>query len=134
MSKKPVNKSKNCSHDNFGCGMSNRDVMGRKTLKFKSDRFRKSRGGHSRWLMISCAKCRATLFMYQKDGPGILKRLYLDRILGQARTNCSKCKTIIGIRAIYKKESRPAIRLFAGAVEKQVISADKAKKFVWANQ
>ncbi len=108
--------------------------MGSEALKFKSDKFRKSRGGHSRWLMISCARCKATLFSYQKDGSGILKRLYLDRITGQARTSCGKCKTAIGIRTIYKKENRPVIRLFAGAIKKQVISADKAKKFVRASQ
>ncbi|MBI2063653.1 MAG: hypothetical protein HYT65_01515 [Candidatus Yanofskybacteria bacterium] len=104
--------------------------MGNKTLKFKSDRFRKLRGGHSRLLLISCAKCKTQLFVYQKDGPGILKRLYLDRIAGQVKTRCGKCKIIIGIRTVYKKENRPVIRLFAGAVERQVISADKAKKFV----
>lgn len=108
--------------------------MGSEALKFKSDKFRKSRGGHSRWLLISCVKCKATLFLYQKDGPGILKRLYLDRITDQARTSCGECKTAIGIQTIYKKESRPVIRLFVGAIEKQVISADKAKKFVRANQ
>lgn len=108
--------------------------MEHKALKFKSDRFRKSRGGHSRWLLLSCLKCKAKLFLYQKDGPGILKRLYLDRIIGQARTNCGKCKAAIGIRSMYKKENRPAIRLFAGAIEKQIIGADKVKKFVRASQ
>ena len=108
--------------------------MGDKTIKFKSDKFRKSRGGHSRWLLISCAKCKAALFPYQKDGPGILKRLYLDRIIGKARTSCRQCKTVIGVRASYKKENRAVVRLFAGAIEKQVISADKAKKFVRAGQ
>lgn len=105
-----------------------------KVLKFKSDRFRKSRGGHTRWLLLACAKCKETLFVYQKDGPGILKRLYLDRIAGQGKTNCGKCKTVIGIRTMYKKENRPVIRLFAGAIEKRIISTDKAKKFVRASQ
>ncbi len=108
--------------------------MERKALKFKNDKFRKSRGGHSRWLLVSCAKCRNALFMYQKDGPGILKRLYLDRIAGQARTNCKRCKTVIGIRTVYKKEARPAIRLFAGAVEKKIINEVKVKKFLRASQ
>jgi ribosomal protein S27E len=108
--------------------------MGNEMLKFKSDKFRKSRGGHSRWLLISCAKCKAELFPYQKDGPGILKRLYLDRIVGQARISCDKCKTVIGIKTMYKKENRPVIRLFVGAIEKKVISENKAKKFVRAKQ
>lgn len=38
------------------------------------------------------------------------------------------------MRIMYKKERRPAIRLFAGAIEKQVISADKAKKFMWVRK
>lgn len=104
--------------------------MENKMLKLKNDRFRKSRGGHSRWLLLLCAKCKTAQFVYQKDGPGILKRLYLDRIVGEVRTSCRKCKTVIGIHTVYKKENRPTIRLFAGAIEKQVISADKAKKFV----
>jgi|SRR3989344_7465588 len=112
-----------------------KDAMGvSKRIKFKSDRFRKSRGGHSRWLLISCAKCKAILFLYQKDGPGVLKRLYLDRIIGQVKTSCNKCKIVVGIRTLYKKENRSVIRLFVGAVEKQVISADKTKKFALASQ
>lgn len=111
-----------------------KDVMRNKAPKFKSDKFRKSRGGHSRWLVLSCAKCQATLFLYQKDGPGMLKRLYLDRIVGQAKTSCGKCKTVIGIRTVYKKENRSVIRLFAGAIEKRIIGTDNAKKFMWLSQ
>lgn len=100
-------------------------AMENQSLKFKSDKFKKSRGGHSRWLLISCAKCKAVLFQYQKDGLGMLKRLYLDRVVGQARTSCDKCKAVIGVRTTYKKENRPIIRLFAGAIRKEVVSADK---------
>jgi hypothetical protein len=111
-----------------------KSVMENKTLKFQSDKFRKSRGGHSRWLLISCTKCKARLFLYQKDGPGVLKRLYLDRIIGQAKTSCDKCKIVVGVRTLHRKENRPVIRLFVGAIEKQVISSDKTRKFVRANQ
>ena len=31
---------------------------------------------------VSCMKCGKELFVYQKDGPGWLKRCYLNRILG----------------------------------------------------
>ncbi len=48
--------------------------------RLKSDKFRKARGGRSKVLNIGCEKCGKHLFKYQKDGPGILKRLYLDRI------------------------------------------------------
>ena len=68
---------------------------------------------------------------YQKDGPGILKRLYLDRIIfpadliGKKNLECRKCKTALGIYALYKKENRPAYRLFAGAIGKQVVRSNK---------
>ena len=47
--------------------------------------------------------------MYQKDGPGILKRLYLDRIMASTHfiatknLECKECKTILGIKIIYQK-------------------------------
>ncbi len=93
----------------------------------KNDKYRKARGGHSRILDISCAKCGTHLFNYQKDGPGILKRTYLDRILGSkvGKSNllCPKCKELLGVPIIYKKENRPAIRLFEGAVSKKIAKA-----------
>jgi len=89
--------------------------------KFQNDKYKKSRGGHSRWLLLSCAECRHPISRYQKDGPGILKRLYLDRLFGSFKDKnliCQKCRTLLGTRVIYKKEQRPAYRLFAGAVSK----------------
>ncbi|OGZ95510.1 MAG: hypothetical protein A3I44_03465 [Candidatus Sungbacteria bacterium RIFCSPLOWO2_02_FULL_51_17] len=70
--------------------------------------------------------------IYQKDGPGVLKRLYLDRIATpqlQGKTNfvCKKCKTILGIVVVYRKEKRAAYRLFAGAVTKKVLNPGIAK-------
>ena len=112
--------------------------MGNEMLKFKSDKFRKLRGGHSRWLLIFCEKCKKQLFVYQKDGPGILKRLYADRILGRndnpSRLVCKKCNTVLGVSMTYKKEHRRAYRLFAGAVEKEIISEKRVKKFLRASQ
>jgi hypothetical protein len=68
--------------------------------------------------------------IYQKDGPGILKRMYLDRMVNvdthkwlKSNLECPKCKTLLGVPIIYKKEDRPAIRLFAGAVGKKIISS-----------
>jgi len=92
----------------------------------KNDKYRRARGGYSRLLQLSCSNCESKLFKYQKDGPGILKRLYLDRILNMeinsAKLMCSKCKETLGIKTIYKKESRPAYRLFAGAVSKKIVN------------
>ena len=51
-----------------------------KKSKLKQDKFRKSRGGYSRFLIINCEKCEGFIALYQKDGPGPLKRMYLDRI------------------------------------------------------
>jgi len=100
-------------------------------LTFKSDRFKKNRGGYSRWLSLSCEKCKTQLMIYQKDGPGILKRLYLDRIVSsndlkdKDKFECKKCKTVLGIRTLYKKENRPAYRLFAGSIEKKIVQGNK---------
>lgn len=110
-------------------GIGSRSAMGSKTkkYKFKSDRFKKSRGGHSRWLSLSCGKCKSKLLVYQKDGPGILKRLYLDRIVFPKHVNekktliCQKCQTVLGILSIYEKENRKAYRLFVGAIEKKIV-------------
>jgi len=102
-----------------------------KKLAFKSDKYKKNRGGYSRWLLLSCEKCKAQLLAYQKDGPGILKRLYVDRIvfptdLGKnKKLECKKCGTTLGLQIIYEKENRPAYRLFVGAVEKKIIKGNK---------
>jgi hypothetical protein len=96
-------------------------------ILFKNDRYKKNRGGHSRWLLLNCEKCKNRIAIYQKDGPGILKRLYLDRMvdikdLSGKNLVCKKCKAILGTKIIYKKENRSAYRLFVGAVEKKTIS------------
>lgn len=105
-------------------------------IQFKKDKFKKARGGRSKLFTIHCAKCDTQLCYYQKDGPGILKRMYLDRISGFSKyanlektsfknlspLACPSCKETLGVPMIYKKEGRGAFRLFAGAVSK------KAKK------
>jgi hypothetical protein len=103
-------------------------------MKFKSDKYRKSRGGYSRFLNVLCEHCGVKILVYQKDGPGPLKRLYLDRIFTpenlanfqKLSTNkipnltCSKCKSVLAVPYIYKKEQRKAYRLFVGAVTKKI--------------
>jgi hypothetical protein len=100
-------------------------------MKLKQDKFKKNRGGTSRMLDISCEKCGNHLFYYQKDGPGIIKRLYVDRIYPvksqSKQLTCGKCKEIIGTPIIYKKENRPAFRVFAGAITKKIVSANYIK-------
>jgi len=67
----------------------------------------------------------------------MLKRLYLDRIINRGPKTkdsrnliCKECKTVIGTPMLYKKERRPAYRLFAGAIEKEIIDGNKAGKFL----
>lgn len=107
------------------------------TKKLKADKYRSARGGHSRMLEISCMKCEHPILNYQKDGPGPLLRMYLDRIHKPERlTNlqhksikdlpilkCGNCKRMIGAPYIYKKEKRKAFRVFQDAVKKKVIKA-----------
>ncbi len=49
-------------------------------LKFKKNKYSSARGGSSQFLNIYCGKCNEFLLTYQKDGPGVLLRLYVDRI------------------------------------------------------
>ena len=104
-----------------------------KKLAFKNDKFKKKRGGYSRCLLLSCQICKNPILLYQKDGPGIIKRLYLDRIFSpqniiDKNLTCKKCKTIIGVKTVYQKENRPAYRLFAGATEKKIVKGNKLPK------
>jgi hypothetical protein len=90
--------------------------------KLKRDKYRKARGGVSIIYLIKCAACGNNILVYQKDGSGILKRLYLDRIFKWQQKNnnfCQKCGVVFGNEYIYEKENRPAIRLYAGAIKKQ---------------
>jgi hypothetical protein len=93
-------------------------------VKLKNDRFRKVRGGYSRLLEISCSACSETLFNYQKDGPGIIKRLYVDRIykdVGGSALKCKNCNNLIGNLTIYEKENRPAYAVKPGTIKKKII-------------
>jgi len=95
-------------------------------FKLKNDKFRKARGGNSRLLEIKCSACNSFLCFYQKDGPGILKRTYLDRIFGQIETKennfvCPKCKKAIGYLGIYEKENRPVYNLFPLSIKKKIV-------------
>lgn len=101
---------------------------------FKSDQYRNARGGYSRFLDVICEHCGQKVLVYQKDGPGELRRLYLDRIFAPEtlvsfqnnnleqipELKCPKCKRVLGIPYMYEKESRKAFRLFVGATIKKV--------------
>ncbi|NQV88842.1 MAG: hypothetical protein HQ488_00775 [Parcubacteria group bacterium] len=107
-------------------------------MQFKSDKKREDRGGGAQMFELSCSKCGTKFFHYQKDGPGPLLRLYLDRIHApkkyvglQARPlkdimvlDCKKCGRLIGMPAMYKPEKRKSYRLFEGALSKKRIRLD----------
>ena len=95
-------------------------------FSFKKDKYQRARGGYSRFLNLYCSSCKSRLLLYQKDGPGALKRLYVDRIFSKKFSektkefSCKSCKKIIGTFYIYEKENRPAIRLYQDAIFKKI--------------
>lgn len=99
-------------------------------MKFKNDIFKKVRGGYSRLLEIRCRKCEEFICYYQKDGPGGLRRMYLDRMfeptvpVSKKALSCSE-EHILGMKIIHEKgkEKRPAFRLFADSVVKKIVKS-----------
>jgi len=93
---------------------------------FKNDKYKRARGGYSRLLQISCQKCASLICLYQKDGSGNLRRMYIDRIdepkvsLSRKDLTCPKGH-LLGVKIIYKKEKRPAFRLFVDSVKKKIL-------------
>jgi len=85
-------------------------------------------------LSIFCRKCSNMVITYQKDGPGNLRRLYLDRIFSPENLTdlqklnlkdipvlkCNKCNEVLGTPYIYIKENRKAFRLYQDAITKKV--------------
>ena len=88
------------------------------------DTYSQARGGWSRILEISCEKCTGHVCFYQKDGPGPLKRMYIDRMLDARPSSptllCPRCGHELGIKTVYAKENRLAYRLFQSAVHTKI--------------
>lgn len=97
----------------------------------KNDKYSQARGGWSRMLDIMCDSCGQHLCYYQKDGPGPLKRMYADRMVGiqstEPKLTCKNCGFELGARTIYQKENRPAYRLFQSSVQKKVVRQSSLK-------
>ena len=95
------------------------------SITFKNDKYKKHRGGYSRLLSISCEKCGENICLYQKDGPGNLRRMYLDQIIdpkvsiSKKDLSCPNDHTL-GVKIIYDKEKRLAFRLFVDSVKKKI--------------
>ena len=70
--------------------------------------------------------------------------MYLDRISGSTRYAnlqntpvkslsqmvCSNCKELLGVPMIYKKEDRPAYRLFVGSVAKKIVNSQDVDSII----
>ncbi len=95
-------------------------------MKLQNDKYKKARGGYSRFLQIFCQKCSGVICRYQKDGAGTLRRMYLDRIsdpsvsLARKDLTCPKGH-LLGVKIIYEKEKRLAFRLFVDSVTKKIV-------------
>jgi hypothetical protein len=103
-------------------------------FEFKKDKYRSARGTHSRLLNLYCRPCGTLFAIYQKDGPGNLRRLYMDRFAyPKSLTNlekkplnkikalkCPKCKEDIATPYIYKKENRKAFKVYQDMIVKKI--------------
>lgn len=101
-------------------------------FKLKQDKYRKARGGWSRFITIYCNSCNTPILLYQKDGPGPQKRLYFDRIFApEALTDlarksyskhlvCHKCSLVLGDAGIYDKEPRLIYKMRPGFFYKKI--------------
>lgn len=103
-------------------------------FSFKKDKYKSSRGGHSRLVNILCRKCENIVAVYQKDGPGNLRRMYMDRIFSPSELTglqdlnisdiptlkCKQCEEVLGTPYIYEKEKRNAFRLYQDSVIKRI--------------
>lgn len=104
----------------------------------KKDKYLRKRGGAAKIVNVSCADCGKLLFVYQKDGPGGLKRCYLNRIISPEKLHHDKtikepkdlknlkcdCGVILG-SPIKHKDGRLAFHLIRGKF-KRTLNKSKA--------
>ena len=109
-------------------------MLGGQNMKYivKKDKYTKAREGTAKFNILSCAKCHHEIFIYQKDGPGRLLRLYLDKfvaphsIVEEVKNittknemhglKCPSCGELLGVPMVYEKENRLAYRLLSNKV------------------
>lgn len=86
------------------------------------DQYWTNRHSCSTFLNIICGKCNSKIAVYQKDGPGELKRMYVDRIRETTAFDiknpptdlvCNTCSRLIATKRIYPKENRLCYIMFA---------------------
>lgn len=111
-------------------------TMEQKQYRPRQDKFTEARGGWSTLLSIFCARCKTEVLLYQKDGPGELKRMYLDKIIApdalaekvaacsaisdMAKLSCPNCKNLMGIPMVYEKENRLAYQVAPGGIIEKI--------------
>jgi hypothetical protein len=112
-------------------------------IHFIKDTYYRARGSRSKMIALYCMKraCSSSPFaLYQKDDyPGLLKRLYLDRIIAPKISSdsdliCKNCGSTLGIRYIYAKEKRIAFKLFAYEVKGKPLTLKAAHQLTLALQ
>ncbi len=109
--------------------------------RVRKDKYLRDRGNVFKILQISCARCNKEIMLYQKDGRGMLHRLYLNRILAPENLAClqdtvesanelerliCECGNIIGI-PMYHWEGRVAFRLINSTFKKQQYRKERRK-------
>ncbi len=111
-------------------------------IRIVKDRYSRARGGRSKLIRILCKRCKAEVLTYQKDGPGWLKRCYLNRIvwpqkLARLQRNrrvrepgdmdalrCESCKAVIGIPTRHK-DARLAYAIVPGSFIRRDATSSK---------
>ncbi len=119
-------------------------TTGKKVYVLRMDSHRLARGRTAKLVDVACKACGAKVLVYQKDGPGWLKRCYLDRILDppeyetlQHRRRirgpedmpnlvCLKCGGLIGT-PVRHKDSRLAYKLIRGSFIRKKSSSKSAE-------
>lgn len=102
--------------------------------KIKKDKYLEKRGGTAKIVNVVCAACGNVVITYQKDGPGWLKRCYLNRIIAPDRWETLQhnpkinestlgnltcdCGAIIG-HPMTHKDGRLAFRLVRGSFKRK---------------
>jgi len=111
-------------------------------IEIKKDKYKEARGSYSRFLEVRCDHCLAVVCKYQKDGPGELKRMYLDRIVWPEKLiklqgkplkqipqlDCPDCKRWLAVPYVYQKEKRLAFRIFVGALKTKITNSNLINK------
>ena len=106
-------------------------------IRLKNDKYKVKRGGAAKLIDVICKNCNSNVLLYQKDGPGWLKRCYLNRIFWPVKYSklqndksinsaesmpklvCLNCRTVIGIPSRHK-DGRWAFTLIRGSFKRRI--------------